>query len=221
VQIPVIITEPGPEAFFNVEPSIGGPGTTFSFWARGYNSGEILSVWASGPPREEDGLNVEYSLADINADRTGMARWEWTAPADIPAGEWTMIADGRISRQSNHIPFTIVREEPPSQSDKPYGVTPDSGPPGTTFTFYGEGFQKHERVSVWLTTPGPGGEVLRVFPESEEEADEIPSDENGRVEVSWTAPPDAERGVWLMTMRTSLSEDFDEDITYVIEFTVE
>jgi hypothetical protein len=132
-----------------------------------------------------------------------------------------MIADGRVSRQSNHIPFTIVRETPPPPPDLPYGVTPDSGPPGTTFTFFGEGFQKHERVSVWLTTPGPGGDIVRVYPDSEEEADEIGTDENGRIEFTWTAPPDAERGVWLLTMRTSLSEDFDEDITYNIHFTIE
>jgi hypothetical protein len=223
IQIPFIIFDPAAQPPFSVQPAVGGPGTTFTFTAIGYNSGEILSVWASGPPDEETGLSTEYSLEGIQANRHGIAEWDWTAPAEIPAGDWDMIAEGRVSRQSNHIPFTIVRDTPPPDPERPYGVTPESGPPGTTFQFYGEGFQKHERVSVWLTTPPPEREVVRINPDAddEDEADEIGSDENGRVDVAWTAPPDAPRGLWHLTMRTSLSEDFDEDITYVIYFTVE
>jgi hypothetical protein len=195
-----------------VEPEIGLPGTTFTFFADGFTSGEALDTWLSGPN------GATYDLRDIAASREGEANWDWTAPPDIAVGEWSMIARGFQSRVQHIIPFRISPEADP-EVNIPYGVTPESGPPGTTFTFFAEGFRGGERVSVWLTAPD--GTTVRVGDPEVYEADELPADENGRLEVTWTSPPDAQRGTWNLTTRTARPDDIEDVIIYVIHFTIE
>ncbi|NJO05636.1 MAG: hypothetical protein HC876_08990 [Chloroflexaceae bacterium] len=222
VRIPFTITDPGnstPDGATPppVDPIAGGPGTTFSFYAEGYNSGELIDIYFISPDGSTLGRNDEgYRIVDETASRQGIGRWQWMAPAGIVQGEWTLVARGRDSRNLNTISFQIYNEVAP---ELPYGVTPASGPPGTTFTFYGEGFHFDRNVAYWLTAP----DGTRIRPRNSEnaEADEIGADSNGRVEITWTSPPDAQQGIWQMTLRTTDPQRVDEDITYIIQFTIE
>jgi hypothetical protein len=212
IQIPFTVEPVPSEAPITVEPAAGSPGVVLDFEARGYNSGEIIDTWASGPG------GTTYELERDTANRRGIARWTWRVPADIPEGEWEMIARGRDSRVLRKITIPIYRAAPPETEDVA-GVTPQVGPPGTTFTFYGTGYERRKLVGYWLTRPD--GQVVRTNDMPHKEADEIRADVNGRVEISWTAPPDAQRGTWVLTMRTSNPGSTQEDITHAIPFTVE
>jgi hypothetical protein len=212
IQIPFIVDPVPSEAPISVEPAAGSPGVVLGFIARGYNSGEVIDTWASGPGSQT------YELERHTANRRGVARWAWRVPEDIPDGEWQVVARGRDSRVMRKITIPIYRAAPPEVEDVA-GVMPASGPPGTTFTFYGTGYERRELVGYWLTRPD--GQVVRTNDMPDKEADEVHADLNGRVEISWTAPPDAQRGTWVLTMRTSQPGSTQEDITHAIRFTVE
>jgi hypothetical protein len=211
VRIPFVVTpgQPTPE-IANVDPAVGPPGTRFAFHANGFNSGEEVRLWADGP-------SGRYDIETITANRRGEAKWVWTAPDEILDGQWTMVALGFDSRLRRTINFVVDRGTPPP--DEPFGVSPYAGPPGTTFTFYAEGYPKHELVGYWLTNPN--GEAVRTMHQPEKETEQIHADVNGRVEISWTSPPDTQRGVWLLTMRPVNPDSIAEDITTTIQFIVE
>jgi hypothetical protein len=91
-------------------------------------------------------------------------------------------------------------------------VSPESGGPGTTFTFTADGYKEGERVGYWLNLPD--GTVLRFD-------HELTGDSKGRVVWSWTAPANAPRGAYTMAARSSQSDKFDNDVAYEIRFTVQ
>lgn len=191
-----------------VQPAIASPGVRVEFFARGYNSGEDLDIWIEGP----NGYTVD--IQGRTATQQGLATWHWDVAADAPVGQWRSVVLGYDSRVRVSLPFEILRDTP-VPPDETSGVTPFSGPPGTTFTFFGY-YERGEGVSYWLTDPDQ--EVVRATDNNLAEAF---ADRNGRVEVAWTAPLDAKRGIWQLTMRTSNPGELDNDITYTIRFAVE
>lgn len=217
IQIPFAITSVGLPERTSVEPAIGVPGTKFEFWAGGFVPKEYVDIWAIGP----NGENL-HGPSRERADWDGELAWTWRAPEDIAEGVWYMHAKGIAieSRVEYSIPFTIRRPgvEPTPIPD--YGVIPDSGPPGTRFVFYAEGYERHEGVSYWLTAPD--GTVIST---DEDEDDpykaRVFADSNGRIEWEWIAPANAQPGIWLMTTRTANPDGIDRDITHVIRFTIE
>jgi hypothetical protein len=63
-------------------------------------------------------------------------------------------------------------EPPPFSGPAQVRLDPGSGPPGTTFTVQGEGFQAHERVNLWITAPGGSVRPL---------AKKVEADRNGSI----------------------------------------
>lgn len=211
-QIPFTIDRPDylpPET--GVEPSTGGPGTEFKFAATGYNGSEFIDWWAEGP----ENSFIPGTIRDIKSNSDGYLEWRWRAPDDIVAGNWRMNARGRDSMHLQVINFTIVRDTPPPPPPA-YGVTPASGPPGTTFKFFAEGFKGDEVVGYWLSDPDDN--VVRVDLE-------VIASPSGVINWEWTAPADARRGEWRMIARSTgliyRSTPSENDVMYVIPFTIE
>lgn len=221
IQIPLRILDNGrPDAATPppVVPADGSPGVEFSFFAEGFTSGELLDIFFIAPDGRTLGRDTPgYGVIDETSSRRGHATFRWKAPTSIVPGNWQAVVRGRDSRVTRTIPFRIFN---PDTTTPPFSVTPQSGPPGTTFTFTADGFPANARVGYWLTRPD--GSIIRIG-DLEYEADEIGSDANGRVIITWAAPDMVElpRGVWHLTMRTSQPESLDEDVTYIIYFSVE
>src|SRR5215217_9229927 len=80
----------------------------------------------------------------------------------------------------------------PTQGRTPTAtVQPQSGPPGTRFLFFTDGFAADEPISIWLNAPD--GRVLA----AEDQALEN-SSASGAATWTWTAPADAALGTWQM-----------------------
>lgn len=69
-------------------------------------------------------------------------------------------------------------------------VTPPLGAPGTTFTFFAQGYTPNELVSFWANTPT--GDVVG------NPADRVRAGTGGRADWTWTAPANASLGQWTM-----------------------
>jgi hypothetical protein len=192
-----------PAAQATVSPASGGPGTTFSFQAGGFNVIERIDTWLERP----DGT-AQIGPVEVRADGNGLAAWTWTAPADAPGGAWTMVARGQDSDRLYRIGFSIVREDAPPAAAS---VTPEQGPPGATFSFSAGGYEYGERVGYWLNLPD--GSILAFN-------HELRADKDGRVAWSWTAPADAPAGVYVMAARSSQSDSVDNDVSYALRFTI-
>src|SRR6186997_635328 len=70
-------------------------------------------------------------------------------------------------------------------------VTPQSGPPGTRFLFFSDGFAADEPISIWLNAPN--GQVIAA-----EDRALRNSSASGAATWTWTAPADAPLGNWQM-----------------------
>jgi hypothetical protein len=79
-------------------------------------------------------------------------------------------------------------------------VQPPTGVPGTTFTFFAFGFGRNADVVFWATAPDGsiGGDPTY----------RTTSNEEGRADWQWVAPPDAMPGIWTMVAQQA---EFDED----------
>jgi hypothetical protein len=205
-QTPFTVIMADPAAGTGVTPTSGGPGTTFTFTASGFrDKAEKVYFWFNDP----NGNGVNGPEWKRN-DHDGTVTWDWTAPSDAVAGQWQAVAHGEKSDVTRVIPFTIVRDTPaPTVSAS---VSPETGGPGTTFTFTASGYKKNERVGYWLNLPD--GSVIRFD-------HELWGDANGDVTWTWTAPADAQRGLYVMAARSSQSDKFDNDVSHEIRFTVQ
>jgi len=200
----------------SVEPAIGNPGTDFTFSAGGFKAGEAVTFWANDPS------TLVHSSEDSStaADSTGQVAWNWTAPAPALDGQWSMVAEGTSSGVQQVIFFKIengtVTEQTPIEVDaeeSPQGdpetnayADPQSGTPGTVFTFYASGFDDNERVSYWANDPS-----LTVYSEN---GNHVGAD-NGTVSWSWTAPLDAVNGQWSM-----VAEGMESHVQRIIIFEI-
>ncbi len=71
-----------------------------------------------------------------------------TVPQAVPQTAQT--APGQYPPAAASPPPAPIPTLPPNDSAN---VIPVSGPPGTVFTFYADGFKESEKVSLWLTAP--------------------------------------------------------------------
>jgi hypothetical protein len=188
-----------------VRPDVGPPGTTFAFFATGFEGGEedgdededekeIVSVWINRPDTSTttDGI-IELN----NVTDTGRADWKWIAPEDAQPGIWSAVAFGNDSGHEVVITFEIrpgAEQPAPDPERLDSNVQPNAGPGGTTFSFYATGFDGEEEIGIWLNTPD--GRVLDA--ETDELYQATPS---GRADWEWTAPVNAQPGMWSMVAR--------------------
>lgn len=205
-RIPFTIEAPQNGPSISVTPTSGQPGTTFAFRATGYNDIEKLDTWLEDP----NGVRRDGPTG-VRANRDGIVTWEWTAPADAIAGNWTMIARGEDTLLLQRAVVSIIRETPPP-AGPPASVSPARGPRGTTFTFRAGGYERGERVGYWLNAPD--GSIVRFDQEAG-------ADRDGFVTITWTAPADAQRGRWIMALRSSQSDRVPNDVSHQIPFVVE
>ncbi len=175
-----------------VAPLNGAPGTTFAFEAGGFLAREDVEVWLDVPATDQRRYDQPQNVPlDLKADKNGFVSWEWIAPPQTAGGNWRMVVRGEDSRITRVATFTIVRDAPPPAV---YGVYPQSGPPGTTFHFFANDIPT-DRASYWVTAPD--GTVIT---EMTDYRDWMLSGDNSRFEWTWTAPPDAEPGLWTMVI---------------------
>jgi hypothetical protein len=85
---------------------------------------------------------------------------------------------------------------------------PQSGPPGTRFLFYSDGFAADEPVSIWLNAPN--GQVIAA-----EDRTLGRTSATGAATWTWTAPADAPLGAWQMVGHGRTS-----GIEQIIAFTI-
>lgn len=189
----------------SVSPASAPQGSTFTFSFSNLPAGEELRFGLTNP----DGLPVAVGdRVTIAAD--GSAAWAWHSPADAQPGEWTLAARSQRTRAEVQVRFTITSDAPP-----PAGVSPERGPPGTIFTFYGAGFRQNELVGYWLNAPD--GTIIPF-------AEPLVADKDGRVFVQLEAVADTPRGLWTLVLQSSDNANNrrrNSDLTYVIRFTVE
>jgi hypothetical protein len=205
-QAPFTVTIASTTPPYSVTPTSGPVGTTFHFTASGFrDKPEKVFFWFINPSGK--GVNGPEWKRN-NAD--GTVSWDWTVPSDAVGGDWKAVAHGEKSGVERVIPFSITRDTPPATASA--SVSPESGGPGTTFTFTADGYKEGERVGYWLNLPD--GTVLRFD-------HELTGDSKGRVVWSWTAPANAPRGAYTMAARSSQSDKFDNDVAYEIRFTVQ
>lgn len=202
IQVPFVVVATTPLPAY-VIPADGPPGTTFTFFAHGFNPIERIDTWLERP----DGT-LTTGLVEVRANPNGEAAWRWTAPTDSIGGRWVMVARGKDTKKIERINFTILNNAAPRP---PAWVTPEEGPPGTTFTFTATGFKDGEFVGYWLNRPD--GTIERFDRELRAGAD-------GVVTWTYTAPVNALRGLYVMAARSSQNDRINNDVSYEIRFTV-
>lgn len=185
-------------------------GSEIDFFARGFERGELVQTWVEGP----DGYARYFPDRNAKGDE-GLVEWDWFVPRDQPAGLYRTIAQSFLNRTRVIIDFEVTRDTPAPQ-ESPTSVTPASGTRGTTFTFRAA-YEPGERVSYWLTDPD--GRTVRATDEGTR--DQVVANDAGIAVIEWTAPADALRGQWTMNTRTTEPGSIDDDISYVIPFTIE
>jgi len=197
----VIAADPPPTA--TVTPLSGPPGTTFTFQARGFNAIERIDTWLERP----DGAIV-VGPTEVRANPDGTVTWTWTAPASSIGGQWVMVARGKDTRKTERIGFSITNGAPPAPLAR---VTPEEGSIGTTFTFSASGFKDGEFAGYWLNRPD--GSIERFDRE-------LRADANGTIVWTYTVPQGAQRGLYVMAIRSSQNDNVDNDVSYAIRFVV-
>jgi 5-hydroxyisourate hydrolase-like protein (transthyretin family) len=188
-----------------VDPDVGRPGTTFDFFADGFDENDRVSYWVNMPNGE---IDSDDALYNTSANSDGRADWSWTAPDDAMLGQYLMVAEGSEGVQQA-IPFEVAPTEAgaPAPPDATRGVDPDVGRPGTTFDFFADGFAGDLRVSYWVNMPN--GEI-----DSDDALYNTSANRDGRADWSWTAPGDAMLGQYTMVAEGS------EGVQQVIPFEV-
>jgi hypothetical protein len=86
----------------DVSPASGPPGTTFAFSGSGFEGGETVSYWLTGP----DGATHEGGEADAIGGG-GVVTFSYTIGAETQGGTWTMSAYGQSSYHRAAATFTV------------------------------------------------------------------------------------------------------------------
>lgn len=212
VQIPFVITDAAPPPTpptFSVAPAEAFPGSTLTFTATGFTSGEEVTYWLNAPGVETP---VDAgAIESLFANSQGEATWQWTVPLDAVPGNWSMVALGRESDVRHQIGFVVLAgEAPPPDDGAPVAqAEPSAGPPGTTFHFSATGFHfwRNELIQYWATDPEG-----KTFSDNQG----VFVDYNRRVIFDWTSPVDALPGAWRMHIQgpqSGLVVDIDFEIT--------
>lgn len=187
VQIPFVLTvgeEPFPQGA--VSPVRGPPGTRFNFSFDGWPKGDVIDSWVLAPG-QRDPYDVDrfYGESDVT-------RWHWIAPEEAWGGVWIMGARGKYSELSIQIAFVV--EGPPAPPPPSGAVSNRTAVPGEMLTFTADQYASYEPMNFWVTPPG------QVAPIYSSPDDELYADLDGTVSWQWIVPPDAELGLWSMTI---------------------
>lgn len=161
-------------------------GQVMVFEGTGFVPGERVATWATSP--DGGAVSGDYETTDHD---TGALRVGFAVPKNGLNGRWSFTAFGETSKTPVITTFEVVGGSDTQEFQA--GAQPTSGPPGTVFAFAATGYDEKEQVSYWMTAPN--GSVFAAYPKGDR------ADENGRVDFTWTAPADAPRGTWVMTIQ--------------------
>lgn len=173
-------------------PSLTANRTTVSagewiiFTGAGFWPDERVSVWSTAPNGVVLGGEFYW------ADPSGNVWFDRRIADDAIGGRWAMTAYGDLSKTPVIATFD-VNGKPIDQAAFIASASPESGPPGTVFAFAATGYDEKERISYWFT--GPDGVVYDSYNQT------VRTDKNGRIDLTWTAPGDAVRGRWVVTIQ--------------------
>lgn len=162
-------------------------GQAIEFMAGGFEPGERITTWATSPSQAV--LSGDYFVFSDSGARTKLV---FFTPGDAIGGRWAYTAYGESSRRQAVAFFTVVGGTA-TAAEPQAAIAPIVGPPGTSFSFAATGFKKNELVSYWFTSPT--GSVFAAYPA------ELEASEKGRVDFTWTAPSNAPRGFWAVTIQ--------------------
>lgn len=167
-----------------VSPAAAVAGTRFEVTLTGFDTREQVQYWFSDPT----GATLAEGEVTTRTNALGVAVWVWDSPPYAMPGQWTITAIGTRNRQmvQGSLTITGASAEPPGAR-----VTPDAGTPGTTLSFYADGFEREEPVSWWATAPD-----RRIYPGL---VDQLAS-RTGVYTWTWTIPADALAGDWQMVV---------------------
>lgn len=98
-------TAPNPNESLPIlaSPQVGSAGTTFAFYATGFEDREVVGFWATTPDHRVIGSNAFR----VMSNRQGRADWTWTVPEGVPPGTWLMTAKGESSFVQRSITIEI------------------------------------------------------------------------------------------------------------------
>jgi hypothetical protein len=162
-------------------------GQSITFTGTGFTQGEIVATWATAP--DQAVIGGETAVAKKDA---GQIKVSFRVPKDAIGGRWALTAFGRASMTPVIATFDVEGRAADTSTPQA-AVAPAVGAPGSTFAFAAYGFRNKEKLSYWFT--GPDGQIHAAFPER------VTSNKNGRVDLTWTAPADAPRGTWVITIQ--------------------
>jgi hypothetical protein len=190
-----------------VTPSAGAPGTTFSFFAEGFDEREEIGWWVAAPDHETYAGSIDV-FANINGRFDG----SWASPEWAMPGTWSIVIQGTEETfEPVVIEVTITPPDgpPAAPPPPPYTVTPETGPPGTTFSFEARDLQSGEDVGYWANAPD-----RTIYPGS----NEISANRQGILRWEWTAPEDAMPGKWTMAVQSSVTDEIVSNAQFTIPF---
>jgi hypothetical protein len=167
-------------------PSVAA-GQRITFTGAGFVQGEIVATWATAP--DQAVIGGETALAKR---AEGQIKVSFRVPKDAIGGRWALTAFGRTSMTPVIANFDVAGRTADTSTPQA-AVAPASGPPGTKFAFAAFGFKNKEKLSYWFT--GPDGLIHAAFPKK------ATSNKSGRVDITWVAPADAPRGIWVITIQ--------------------
>jgi len=168
------------------QPSVAS-GQTINFAGTGFTPGEQVAIWATAPDQTVISGDFEFAKG-----ATGDIDIGFKVPEDALGGRWALTAYGFISKTPVIANFDVQGRDPATATPQA-SVAPASGAPGSQFDFAALGFKKKETVSYWFT--GPDGMIHAAYPEGDS------ANSDGRVDLSWHAPADAIRGIWVITIQ--------------------
>jgi hypothetical protein len=168
------------------QPSVAA-GQWIAFTGAGFTKGERVVTWATAPDQAVIGGETAYAKGT-----GGQIKVSFHVPKDAISGRWALTAFGGTSMTPVVANFDVQGRTADTTTPQA-AVAPASGPPGTKFAFAALGFKSKEKVSYWFT--GPDGLIHAAFPAK------VTSNKSGRVDLTWVAPADAPRGVWVITIQ--------------------
>jgi hypothetical protein len=168
------------------QPSVAA-GQTININGTGFTPDEQVAIWATAP--DQTVISGDFEFAEGAA---GLIDIGFKVPDDALGGRWSLTAYGFISKTPVITTFEVQGRDPATAVPQAT-VAPASAAPGSQFDFAALGFKTKEKVSYWFT--GPDGVIHAAYPEGDS------ANSDGRVDLSWRAPTDAVRGIWVVTIQ--------------------
>ncbi|MDW8390343.1 MAG: hypothetical protein RMK84_09470 [Oscillochloridaceae bacterium] len=145
-----------------IVPVAAPPGTNFTFLARGFQSGEEVSAWITGPA----GRSAPINPAQVRRD--GTTAQVSVTTSGLAEGVYTAVARGQRSGVTVAAAFSLTRDfvagpGTPLPGNNRGSAAPANVQPGGVVQIRGEGLRPGEPLEFWITDPS-GAYVL--FPET-------------------------------------------------------